>query len=198
MLKIVFLTLFIFVYDFFEADIPHGMSGILKKSNNEYITISNDLDNSDIYTVKVEYDNATFVSEKRTFRRPNYNDYTFNVLIVNNNLIFYGLMFSMEVDYNGKTNKLSWRTDILDTERLQTQAYSNDCLVICTWIYNFDTYETKYDFFLRLLKAPYIKIYKEMEIERGAKDFQLELIGLKDYFVYIKIDEEEKVMNYHL
>ena len=31
-----------------------------------------------------------------------------------------------------------------------------------------------------------------MEIERGAKDFQLELIFLKDYFVYIKIDEEEK------
>ena len=64
MLKIVFLTLFIFVYDFFEVDIPHGMSGILKKSNNEYITISNDLDNSDIYTVKVEYDNATFVVKK--------------------------------------------------------------------------------------------------------------------------------------
>ena len=34
-----------------------------------------------------------------------------------------------------------------------------------------------------------------MEIERGAKDFQLELIGLKDYFVYIKIDEEEKGIN---
>ena len=85
MLKIVFLTLFIFVYDFFKADIPHGKSGILKKSNNEYITIFNDIGLSYTYTVKVEYDNATFVSEKRTFSRSNYNDNTFNVLIVNNN-----------------------------------------------------------------------------------------------------------------
>ena len=191
MLGIIFIALFIFVHNFLEVDIPHGMHGILKKGTNEYITIFNDVTRSYIYTIKVEYDNASFISEKRDFIRANYNDNTFDVLIVDNNLIFYCLMYSMEVDYNGKTNKIAWGS-VLDPVRFQTQAYSNDCLVVCTWVYNFETYETRYDLNLRLLKAPYIEFYKEIEIETSVKDLQVELIGLKDYFVFIKINEEEK------
>ena len=41
MLKILFWTLFVFVSNFFEVNIPQGHNGLLQKSNNEYIAIYN-------------------------------------------------------------------------------------------------------------------------------------------------------------
>ena len=128
MLITLFLISFNFVYNFFEVDIPYGINGILKKRNNEYITIFHEVGLTYAYIIKVEYDNVTFVSEKRTFNRAHYGDKTFNILIIDDNLIFYGLMFSVIVDNNGKTNEILWRYYFLDMIRFAAQAYSNDCL----------------------------------------------------------------------
>ena len=96
MLKILVLTSFIFISPFFEVNIPHGSNGILQKRNNEYLAIYNDIYSSDTYTIKVEYDNVT-VGEKKNFDRANFGDSTFKILIIDNNLIFYGLMFGVFV-----------------------------------------------------------------------------------------------------
>ena len=81
--------------------------------------------------------------------------------------------------------------------RFKAQAYSNNRLLICTWTYNFSLitftgYDLRYDFQLHLIKAPYIEVSKKIEIESLANDFYLRLIGLKDYFVFIKIDEDKE------
>ena len=191
MLKILFLTSFVFVYNFFEVEIPHGNDGILKKSNNEYITVFNDPYNSESYTIKVEYDNVTFLTEKRNFARENIYDEDFDILIIDSNLIFYALIYSIVVDNNGKTNEAFWRNFLLNI-RFQAQAYSNDCLVVCSSINYFDSSGYTYYYYLHLLEAPYIEFYKELEIEKSTKYLRHELIGLKDYFVFITIDEVEE------
>ena len=73
MLIILFLILFVFVSNFFEVTIPHDHDGILKKSNNEYITLFEEYGATYTYTNKVEYDNVTVV-EKKYFSRLNYNE----------------------------------------------------------------------------------------------------------------------------
>ena len=190
MLKILLLTSFIFVYNFFEVEIPHGANGILKKGNNEYIALYHNFNYFDIYTIKIEYENATILEEKN-LPKDNLNDDTIDVLVINSNLIFYGLLFSIWVDNNGSNNIASWRT-YLENIFFQAQAFSNDCLVVCTMTYNFETPSMSYDYHLHLLKAPYIEFYKKIDILTLAKESKPELIGLKDYFVFIKIDEEEK------
>ena len=192
MLKLVILTLFIYVSDFLKVELPSLYRGILKKSNNEYIAFKNEVYRSYTYPVKIEYDNVT-VGEKKYFSRANYGDDIFDILIIDNNLIFYGLMFNVSVEYNGKTSNIVWRESFLDMIRYETQAFSNDCLLIFTWTYNFSlNHYERYDFHLHLVKAPYIEISKELDIETLAKDFNLHLIGLKDYFVYIKMDEKKE------
>ena len=189
MLKIVFLTLFIFVSNFFEVKIPQVYQGLFKKSNNEYIAIENNVYSSYTYTIKVEYDNVT-VFDKKYYSRANYGDDTFDIMVIDNNLIFYGLMFNVSVENNGKTKNIVWRDHFLDMIRFQAQAFSNDCLLICTWTYNFSLINSdRYDLQLHLIKAPYIEISKPLLIETLAKNYRAELIGLKDYFVYIRIDK---------
>ena len=105
-------------------------------------------------------------------------------------------MFYAYVENKGKTNEIIWGDILYNRQRLSTEAFNNDCLLICTWVYNFslNSYsytDDRYDFQLLLIKPPYKKIYKEIEIETLAKDLNLELISLKDYFVYIKIDKDK-------
>lgn len=73
----------------------------------------------------------------------------------------------------------------------QAQAFSNDCLLICTWSY-YDSLSVIYDFQLHLVKSPYVEISKSLEIETQKKGRNAQLFGLKDYFVYIKIDESNE------
>ena len=193
MMKILFLILLIFVSNFFEVDIPYGLDGLLKRGNNEYIAIYDHVYSSYTYEIKVEYENITVVDTKY-FSRANYGDDIFDVLIIDNNLIFYGLMFQVLVENNLKTNEVVWGGYFLDMIRFVTQDFSNDCLLICTWTYNFtlDHYYGRYDFQLHLLKAPYIEISKELDIQTFADSFNIKLIGLKNYFVYIKLDESDE------
>ena len=189
MLAILFMDLFIFVYNFFEVAIPHGSNGIVKRSNNEYITILKNVYTAETYIIRVDYDNVTYISEQRRFFQFSFNRYK-NPLIINNNLIFYSLQFSVHVENNGKFNEVIW-SHVLMNIRFLTQAYSNDCLAIVVWTYYDSTYDISYNYHLILIKDPYIAIYKEVDdIDTIVKHDWIELIGLKDCFVYIKIDDD--------
>ena len=198
MIKIIFLTLFLFVSNYFQVWLPHGSTGVLKKSNNEYIAIYDEYaSHSNTYTIKVEYENISVIDEKY-FDRAHYGDTTFDPLLINDNLIFYGLMFQITVENNGKMNDIIFGGYFSEIRRFQVQAFSNDRLVICTWIYNHSLYYStgdntdRYDYKLHLIKEPYVEISNSIEIETLSKDDWLYLIGLKDYFVFIKIDESEE------
>ena len=193
MLKIIFLTSFIFVSSLLEVEIPYGLDGILKKGNNEYLAIHHDyFQRTDTYKIKIAYDNVTVI-EKKSFYREYFDDQTFEILIVDNNLIFYGLLFNAYVENNGKFNEIIWPGYLGEREEFLTQAFSNDCLLICTWINNYEIYDEKrFDFHLHLVKAPYVEVSKNVDIYTFAIDLQVELIGLKDYFAIIKIDKDEE------
>ena len=198
MMKFIFLTLFLFVSNFFQVELPYGyidgFNAVLQKSKNEYIGLRSDMDSRPrICTLKVDYDNITLIDEN-DFTRNNWDDDTYSILVINKNLIFYGFLFQTSVENNGKINDISWGGHVLNHISFQNQVFSNDLLVICTWEYNnlLHEYYSRYDFELHLVKPPYIEISKSLIIETLSKDQYLELIGLKDYFAFIKIDESKE------
>ena len=197
MLEIIFVSLFFVVSNYYTVKIPNPLSnqflfsinGLFKTYKNEYIMIINEWASSNAYKLEMNYDNITFIDEK-------YFSSSLERILAIDNIIIYSFMFYAYVENNGKTNEIEWGKILYDNQRLATETFNNDCFLICTWTYNFSLnsafhYEERYDFQLLLIKPPYIDIYKEIEIQTLAKDINLELIGLKDYFVYIKIDEDE-------
>ena len=200
MLEIIFVSLFFFVSNFYTVNIPksshflYSIGGLLKKYKNEYIMIYNGIYSSYAYKFEMKYDNITFIDEK--YFSGHRNSMMQSIVPLYNNIIIYNFMFYAYVENNGKTNEIVWGEILYDSQRFETFTFNNDCLLICTWTYNFSLnnayhiYE-RYDYQLLLIKPPYTEIYKEIIIETLAKDDNLQLISLKDYFVYIKIDEDE-------
>ena len=197
-LEIIFLSLFIFVSNFYTVKIPDPtpnlvfsvVGGFIRQYKNNYIMIKNWLYSSYAYKLEMKYDNITFFDEKYFV---DHYDSSMKYCFLSDNLIIYSFMFYAYIENNGKTNEIVWG-DILDNiQRLKTYSFNNDCLLICTWTYNFslNSYDDRYDFQLLLIKPPYTGIYKEIEIQTLAKDMNLDLVSLKDYFVYIKIDKDE-------
>ena len=206
MLEIIVLSLFFFVSNFYTVNIPvpddgifNSISGLIKKDNNKYILVNNQFYSCYIHKLEMEYDNITFL-DKRYFsgNHGNHDDTMEAFWVIDNNIIIYSFMFHAFVENNGKTNDIIWGNIHWGTKkRYLTETSSYDCLLICTWTHNFSLnsavhIDDRYDFQLNLIKAPYTEISKEIEIETLAKDGNLELIGLKDYFLYIKIDDDKK------
>ena len=105
-------------------------------------------------------------------------------MIINNNLIFYGVMFQVTTENNGKINNINLKNYFVDIIRFEAQAFSNGCLLIRTFGYNISFSQglwqiIRFDIQLNLVKEPNIEISKTLEIHILAKDFWFELIGLK-------------------
>ena len=201
MLEIIFVSLFIFASNSYTVKIPdpvptlifNVIGGFARRYNNEYIMINNGRHSSYAYKLEMKYDNITFIDEKYFV---GHQDSSMLYYLVSDELIIYSFMFYAYVENNGKTNEIIWGDILNNIQRFATESFNNDCILICTWTYNFSLnsaldYDTRYDFQLLLIKPPYKEIYKEIEVETLAKDTNLDLISLKDYFVYIKIDEDE-------
>ena len=203
MLEIIFVSSFFFVSNFYTVKIPdpspyfYSISGILKNYKNEYIMICSGvlIPNSYAYKLKIKYDNITIIDEKFLGGYPESSvEY---LMIFENNAIIYSFMSHAYVDNNEKTNEIEWRGIIYSNiKRFKTETFLDDCLLICTWTYNYSpnsypSMEDRYDYQLHLIKPPYTEINKEIEIETFTKDDDPQLIGLKDYYVFIKIDEGE-------
>ena len=58
-------------------------------------------------------------------------------MIINNNLIFYGVMFQVTIENNGIINNINLKNYFVDIIRFETQAFSNVCLVISKFGFNF-------------------------------------------------------------
>jgi len=205
MMIIIFLSLFFFVSNFYNVTIPlphpgvfNSISGLIKKNKNEYVLINNQIYSSYAHKLKIEYDNLTFFDEK--YFSGHHDDAMLSTLIIDNNLIIYSFMFYSFFENNGKTNEIVWGDILGDKQRFVTQTFNSDCLLICTWTYNFSLnsafhYEERYDFQLLLIKPPYIEISKEIEMETLAKNRNIQLINTKDYFIYIRYEEDNHKRN---
>jgi len=193
MFEMIFLSLFFYVSNFYTVNIPvpdsYGARTLIRKNKNEYIMISNRYFSSYAYKLEMKYDNITFL-DKRDFG--DNSDYTVkSILILDNNIIFYIFMFHVFIENNGKTNEIVWENiNWFIIKRYLTDAFNNHCILICTYTKNYSL-DNRYDFQLNLIKAPYTEISKEIEIETLSKNTNVKLIGLKDYFVYIKINENK-------
>jgi len=189
---IILLILPLFVINLFKLKIKIPFFGnidfFLKESRNEYIIISG-FQKSYVFRVNIKTDNYTIIDER------SFVDQIMNFMKMGNNINVYTFPFYSIIENNGKTNKIQlnsiFRGDFAD------QVYSGNSLLICSYNYNVSEFSViKYDIQLSLLKEPYNEIFKILTIESGLytlfsiNNYFIQLIGLKDIFVFILIDEK--------
>lgn len=187
MFRIIFLNLFIFIYNLYQVEIPYLANFFHRKSKNEYILVSLTDRHRKAFTLNIDTDNITLVDEKEL------NDGLRDFQLFENDLFIYSYDNRAVIDYKGKEKTIY--TGNYFGERLQTQAYSNNILLLCSSHYtsgNSPYYLYHIDMFLHLVKKPYNEISKSEMIEFDTSDnFVFRLIALKDCFVFIKSNYPE-------
>ena len=181
MAKIIFLILpffvFNFYYDYFYSTNTNKMDlKTFQRIDNEYVIIYINDNQQTIYarvdakTLDVITYGRLFEDEMKYFIILGKNVYCFifsNYLIINN---------------NGKEDRVNFGDE---HHKLQDQIYNGNSILIGTFYRNdIDRYNAE----LYLFKEPYNEISKNLIID-NTQNFKL--IGLKDYFIFIKIDDEE-------
>ena len=186
MMKIIFILLLAFVYNFYDMGFPSFIHFFGKKSKNEFIIIQNNYIDFYAYTYKVNIDNITKIEEVR------FNERIRDFQMIANKLKIYCLKENVILDCNGRNKSVSWA--YYDTEFYKTftaKAYSHNNLLILTQSTNTSVFvwgnSLVDDFQLNLIKAPYNEIYKSIQIEKEIfYETPFVLIGLKDCFIVIK------------
>ncbi len=126
MLKIIFLNLFIFIYNLYKVQIPYYADFFHRKSKDEYILISNRMlyVHEKVYTLKIETDNITLIDEKQLYEK--IRDFQ----LFENDLFIYSYSDNAVIDYKGKERTIYMSNYFGET--LQAQAYSNKILLFCS------------------------------------------------------------------
>ena len=184
-MKIIFILLLAFVYNFYDMGFPSFIHFFGKKSKNEFIIIQNNYIDFYAYTYKVNIDNITKIEEVR------FNERIRDFQMITNKLKIYCLKENVILDCNGRNKSVSWA--YYDTEFYKTftaKAYSHNNLLILTQSTNTSVFvwgnSLVDDFQLNLIKAPYNEIYKSIQIEKEIfYETPFVLIGLKDCFIVI-------------
>ena len=186
MMKIIFILLLAFVYNFYDMEFPVYIHLFAQKSKNEFIVIENKFIDFYAYTFKVSIDNITLIEEER------FGEKIRDFQLIANKLKIYCLRDDVIFDCNGRNKSVSWA--YYDSEFLKTftaQAFSHNNLLILTQSTNTSVFIWENslidDFQLNLIKAPYNEISKSIQIERKIYyETPFVLIGLKDCFIIIK------------
>ena len=136
----------------------------------------------------IKSDIITLVYEKEL------NEVAKDFHIFENELITHSFYNRAIIDYKGK-NRTIYMGQVL-SERLVTQAYSNNNLLFCSSHYTIADspyYLYHIELFLNLVKKPYNEISKTVMIGFDTSDkYIFNLIALKDCFLFIKSDHPKE------
>jgi hypothetical protein len=134
--------------------------------------------------LRINSENNEIISQKKIFG---------NALIglseLSNNLIVYSFSDRVIIERSGKQN------EIVFNDRIKT-ACSSDSILVGT-INSVSVFVSNcYDITLYLINEPYAGITKKIIIDKSVESNSLELIGLKDCYIYI-LFKEYGFKNYH-
>ena len=107
-----------------------------------------------------------------------------------NNVNFYFFSYFFYIEKYGKYEYVQFAHAIF-SYRFLDQAYSSNSILIGVWADK--NWDKQYTIVLILFKEPYKEISKTLVIEDFIHYHSFKLIGLKDYFIFIKIDENENL-----
>ena len=194
MLLIIFFSIIIFAFNLEKIKFNSSYAShsyFIRNNKTEYSIIYsrslwNGLDSHilrvDAKTDEIITDNIIFTDELLYFHK----------LI--NNAYIYTFKNYLILEKNGRKRK------ILYDGQFSAQSNSGNTILIGTWNYqndkfNYDFYNKHYEVQLNLLKEPYNGIYKTLIIANYTDNNYFKLIGLKDYFIFIKIEEKENYLD---
>ena len=185
----IFFVLPIFVFNFYGIVFYTSNSELgyfLRPNKTEYMiiyassflgsSISSHLIRVDAKTDKIIIYEKLFNSNFLYFKRfgNNINIYTFSIYLV--------------IENNRKKNIIYFGNII--GHQFSDQASSSNSILIGTWADTLnENWDHKYVIGLTLLKEPFNEISKTLIIEKYAETNSFKLIGLKDYFIFIRIEE---------
>ena len=190
--KIIFFILPFFVFNlfetvFFDENTPTmNLKYFLRINNNEYNIIYTN-PNGKTFIMRVDtVDEKTFNVLSIGFLLGDEIDEIKYFLKLENNLDIYIFKNYLIKYNNGKGPKVYFGDE---HSEIQDQIYNGNSLLVGTnkeyYIYNVGY---RYDTQLYLFKEPYNEISKNLTF-KNTKEFKL--IGLKDYFIFIKIGDDE-------
>ena len=135
--------------------------------------------------LRINSENNKIISQKKIFGN------ALNGLSeLSNNLIVYSFSDRVIIESSGKQNKIEFNDRI-------TTACSSDSILVGTINFVSLFVIDRYDITLYLIKEPYDGITKKIIIDKDVESGSLNLIGLKDCYIYI-LYKEYLLINYGL
>ena len=189
MSKIIFLILPILVYNFYKIDLKLSYyiredAYFFKLSKNEYNIIYSGYpkDKPECHLMKVETDSDIIINDEIIF-----DNIIFNFKRLENNINIYIFSSLLIVENNG--NRAQVKFD--DNHYHYESVFGSNSILIGFRVEYFEIFGQHYNIDLYLLKDPYTAISKTLIIESIEISKNFKLIGLKDYFILIIIDNLE-------
>lgn len=199
MLKIIFFILPIIVFDLYQIELDSynpKLTYFLRPNQNEYIIIYSRLSlisyEEGSYLIRVDSKRDNMITHEQLF------DGNFLSFInLRNNINIYFFSYYLIVEKNGKKNTLKFASYF--GHKFSQRVYSINSILFGTYIYTTDeNFNWGYRIQLILLKEPYIDFDRAIIIEELAQTDSFKLIGLKDYYIFIRIDRNyfEQAISY--
>ena len=188
-MKIIFVILPIAVFNLyqmkFDVEEYSGLVYFLKPNKTEYIIIysAKTLFAQGSYLMRIDAKTDKMIAHVKLF------DTSFKSFInLRNNLNIYFFSNYLVIEKNGKKDILRFASFLGHT--FSDQAYSSNSIIFGTDLPTADeNFNYGYRIQLVLVKEPYIEFYGAIIIEKLARTDSFKLIGLKDYFIFVKIDK---------
>ena len=185
MSKIIFLILPIFILNLYKIDLPvpsfSYFESFIRTNKNEYyifyLKMGTNLLIVDAKTDSIIYKERIFYDEISHFEQ------------LKNNINIYNFGYYLIIYNNGKKNEITFGTPFCTHAQYQI-SNANSLLIGSTFRCFPLTYQ---GIELTLIKEPYNKIYKYLFFERQSNYLDnyldLQLIGLKNYYIDIRYDQ---------
>ena len=188
-MKIIFLILPFAVFNLYQIEFNvkdySDLGYFLKPNKTEYTIIYSAMSIFDQGSYLMRMDSKT---DKMIAHVTLFDTSFLSFINLRNNINIYFFSYYLVIEKNGKKDILKFGNFL--GHRFSDQAYSSNSIIFGTYLYTADeNFNWGYNIQLVLLKEPYIEFYGAIIIEKLAETNSFKLIGLKDYFIFVKIDD---------